>query len=120
MIDAHFSRAIHGSVSRWILDNPLEFCLSAFDNPVELGANLLPAIVTALEEVKVSLYDVQHSAWSNPLIHLRAVFDVHELPETPTAFIPVPDLATTVAARACAVACLAALNSDTISYGSEN
>lgn len=120
MIDAHFSRAIHGSVSRWMLDNPLEFCLSAFDNPVELGANLLPAIVTALEEVKVSLYDVQHSAWSNPLIHLRAVFDVHELPETPTAFIPVPDLATTVAARACAVACLAALNSDTISYGSEN
>ena len=103
-----------------MLDNPLEFCLSAFDNPVELGANLLPAIVTALEEVKVSLYDVQHSAWSNPLIHLRAVFDVHELPETPTAFIPVPDLATTVAARACAVACLAALNSDTISYGSEN
>lgn len=120
MIDAHFSRAIHGSVSRWMLDNPLEFCLSAFDNPVELGANLLPAIVTALEEVKVSLYDVQHSAWSNPLIHLRAVFDVHELPETPTVFIPVPDLATTVAARACAVACLAALNSDTISYGSEN
>ncbi|WP_416199709.1 MAG: TfdA family taurine catabolism dioxygenase TauD [Pseudomonas shahriarae] len=120
MIDAHFSRAIHGSVSRWMHDNPLEFCLSALNNPVELGATLLPAIVTALEDVNISLYDVQRIAWSNPLIHLRAVFDVHELPETPTAFIPVPDVATTVAARACAVACLAALNSDTISYGSEN
>ncbi|MEE4634104.1 TauD/TfdA family dioxygenase [Pseudomonas sp. SDO528_S397] len=120
MIDAHFSRAIHGSVSRWMHDNPLEYCLSALDNPVELGASLLPAIELALENVDVTLADIQRHAWMNPLIHLKEVFDIHELPETPTAFIPVPDVATTVTARACAVACLAALNSDTISYGSEN
>ncbi len=101
-------------------DNPLKFCLSALDNPVVLGACLLPAIESALANVNVTLADVQRYAWTNPLIHLKAVFDVNELPETPTAFIPVPDVASTVAARVCAVACLAALNSDTISYGSEN
>lgn len=120
MIDAHFSKAINISVSRWIHDNPLGFCLSALDDPVELGASLLLAIESALANVNVTLADVQRHAWMNPLIHFKAVFDVQELPETPTAFIPVPDVATTLAARACAVACLAALNSDTISYGSEN
>ncbi|MBX8494162.1 TauD/TfdA family dioxygenase [Pseudomonas cichorii] len=103
-----------------MLDNPLEFCLSALNNPVELGASLLPAIESGLSNVDLTLEEVQRHAWINPLIHLRAVFDVHELPETPTSFIPVPDVASTVAARACAVACLAALNSNTISYGSEN
>jgi hypothetical protein len=103
-----------------MLDNPLEFCLSALNNPVELGASLLPAIESALASVDLTLVEVQRHAWMNPLIHLKAVFDVHELPETPIAFIPVPDVASTVAARACAVSCLAALNSDTISYGSEN
>lgn len=120
MIDAHFSRAIHSSVSRWILDNPLEFCISALDNPVELGASLLPVVESALARVDLTLEEVQRHAWINPFIHLKAVFDVHELPGTPTAFTPVPDVTSTVAARACAVASLAALNSDTISYGSEN
>ncbi|WP_227747829.1 Fe(II)-2OG oxygenase family protein [Pseudomonas syringae] len=120
MIDAHFSGAIHGAVSQWMHDNPLDLCLSALDNPVALSDSLLPLIESALAQVNVTLADVQHHAWMNPLIHLKAVFDVHELPETPTAFIPVPDVTSTVAARASAVACLAALNSDTISYGSEN
>jgi hypothetical protein len=120
LVDAHFSRAIRGSVSQWMHDNSLESCLAALDNPVELGAHLLPQVIAALTDVDVDLYDVQRSAWSNPLIHLRAVFDIQDLPETPSAFIPVPDVATTVAARASAVVCLAALNSDTISYGSEN
>ncbi|WP_082888315.1 TauD/TfdA family dioxygenase [Pseudomonas sp. p21] len=101
-------------------DNSLECCLAALDNPVELGAQLLPAILDALSAADVDLHNLQRSAWANPLIHLRATFDIHNLPETPTAFIPVPDVATTVAARASAVACLATLNSDTISYGSEN
>lgn len=103
-----------------MLDNSLELCIRALNNPVELGARLLPAIESALASVELTLEEVQRQAWMNPLIHLKAVFDVHELPETPTAFIPVPDVASTVAARACAVACLVALNSDTISYGSEN
>jgi hypothetical protein len=120
LIDAHFSKAIRGSVSQWMHDNSLESCLAALDNPVDLGAYLLPQVIAALTAVDVDLYDVQRSTWTNPLIHLRAVFDIHDLPDTPTAFIPVPDVASTVAARASAVVCLAALNSDTISYGSEN
>ncbi|WP_339541391.1 TauD/TfdA family dioxygenase [Pseudomonas sp. RA_5y_Pfl1_P24] len=120
MIDAYFSRAIRDSVSQWMYDNSLESCLAALDNPVELGAHLLPQVIAALTEVNVDLYDLQHSAWANPLIHLRGVFEIHDLPGTPTAFIPVPDVPTTVAARASAVVCLAALNTDTISYGSEN
>jgi hypothetical protein len=121
LIDAHFSRAIHGAVSGWMLDNSLESCLSALDHPSQLSSLLLPAVEAYLANVGIELYDVQEHAWTNPLIHLRAVFDVHQdLPETPSAFIPVPDVATTIAARACAVACLAALNSDTVSYGSEN
>lgn len=103
-----------------MLDNPLEFCLSALNNPVELGASLLPAIESVLANIDLTLEEVQRHAWTNPLLHLKAVFHVHDLPDTPTAFTPVPDVASTVAARACAVACLAALNSDTISYGSEN
>ncbi|KPX23347.1 hypothetical protein ALQ27_200027 [Pseudomonas syringae pv. delphinii] len=102
-------------------DNALKSCLSALDHPSQLGALLLPTVKAYLASVGVELYEVQEHAWTNPLIHLRAVFDVpKDLPETPSAFIPVPDVATTIAARACAVACLAALNSDTVSYGSEN
>lgn|GEM_PF-1002231 len=120
MIDAHFSMAIRGAVNRWMSDNPFETCLLALDSPVALGEALLPQIESALSNVGLTLADVQRHAWVNPLFHLKAVFDIDELPETPAAFVPVPDVFTTVAARACSVACLAALNSDTISYGSEN
>ncbi|MEH6494021.1 MAG: taurine catabolism dioxygenase TauD [Halopseudomonas sp.] len=101
-------------------DNPLETCLLALDSPVVLGEALLPQIESALSNVGLALADVQRQAWVNPFSHLKAVFDIDDLPETPAAFTPVPDVVTTVAARACSVACLAALNSDTISYGSEN
>lgn len=120
MIDAHFSMAIRGAVNRWMFDDPFETCLLALDSPVALGEALLPQIESALASVGLTLADVQRHSWVNPLFHLKAVFDIDELPETPDAFTPVPDVFTTVAARACAVACLAALNSDTISYGSEN
>lgn len=112
--------AIRGAVNRWMLDNPFETCLLALDSPLALGEALLPQIELALASVGLTLADVQRHSWVNPLFHLKAVFDIDELPETPDAFTPVPDVFTTVAARACAVACLAALNSDTISYGSEN
>lgn len=121
MLNAHFSKAIHDAVSDWMLKNPLGTCLSALGHPSRLGSILLPAIQVSLAKVGIELYDVQEHAWTNPLIHLRAVFDLkQDLPETPSAFTPIPDVATTVAARACAVACLAALNSETVSYGSEN
>ncbi|WP_235663092.1 TauD/TfdA family dioxygenase [Pseudomonas coronafaciens] len=121
MLNAHFSRAIHSAVRDWMLENSLDTCLSALDHPSQLGAILLPGIEASLAKVDVELYDVQEHAWTNPMIHLRAAFEIHQdLPETPSAFTPVPNVATTIAARACAVACLAALNSDTVSYGSEN
>ncbi|AFC85854.1 Taurine catabolism dioxygenase TauD, TfdA family [Frateuria aurantia DSM 6220] len=100
--------------------NPLGVCLSALDHPDALGATLRPEIEALLAQANVSLHDIQQRAWTMPLIHLRSAFEVGDLPETPAAFIPVPDDESTIAARACSIACLAVLNSDTISYGSEN
>lgn len=120
MIDAHFAGAIHSAVSEWMRGSTLDVCLSALDHPVDLGATLRPTIEALLAQADVSLYDIQQRAWTMPFIHLRAVFEIGDLPETPTTFIPVPDAESTIAAQACAIAGLATLNSDTISYGSEN
>ncbi|HGX3309058.1 TPA: taurine catabolism dioxygenase TauD [Pseudomonas aeruginosa] len=63
---------------------------------------------------------VKAVAWAKPFLHLRAVFDPVKLPDTPVAFIKVPDVEGTLLARASAIAALAALELETISYGSEN
>lgn len=120
LIDAHFSGAIHKAVSEWMRGSSLNVCLAALDHPDILGAALRPAIEASLAQANVSLYDIQQRAWTMPLLHLRAAFEVGDLPETPTTFIPVPNDESTIAARACAIACLAVLNSNTISYKSEN
>ncbi|MEC6746822.1 TauD/TfdA family dioxygenase [Pseudomonas qingdaonensis] len=120
MIDAHFSAAVRSCVAQWMQAHSQEDCRRVLGNPVELANELTPKVETLLSEAGTSLYSLQKHAWTHPVIHLRSVFDATELPETPSAFAPVPEVAATIAARATAIVALAMLNAQTVSYGSEN
>ncbi|WP_282115438.1 TauD/TfdA family dioxygenase [Pseudoalteromonas arctica] len=53
-------------------------------------------------------------------MRLTKVFVPDELPDSPCDFYPVPDVEGTLLAQVTAIACLATINSSTISYRSEN
>lgn len=94
---------------------------AALKNPVEVGADLLPLIEAKLTAAgATTLAEVLEHAWTVPALHLRSVFEPGVLPPTPEEFAPVPVCLGTGVAMITAIASLAALNSATISYGSEN
>jgi len=119
-----FAEAVHVTVASWMAARSPEQCAAALGDPVTLAGELLPRIKEHLEAHGLSLHQLKGLAWSEPCIHLRGVFTVEEvsgsMPETPRAFLPVPDCQATIAARVSAVACIAAIESSVVSYASEN
>lgn len=120
LIDAHFSAAMRSGVAQWMQTNSIEDCQKALADPVQLATELTPPVLAALIEAGTSLHALQERAWIHPVIHLRNVFEATALPETPSAFVPIPEHPATIAARAAAIVALAMLNAQTVSYGSEN
>ncbi|WP_208459123.1 TauD/TfdA family dioxygenase [Paraburkholderia sp. BCC1876] len=89
-------------------------------DPVKLGGELVRGVGAELERLGLDLSTVRSLAWSNAYIHLPDAFASLGLPDTPTAFCPVPQAEGTLLARATSIASLAAIGLDAVSYGSEN
>lgn len=80
----------------------------------------MPVIESELNNRDCSCAKVKDLAWTQPCLKLENIFQPLDLPDTPIDFYPVPDVEGTALARVTAIACLAAINSSTVSYGSEN
>lgn len=121
MVIAHFCTAVRAAVREWMGAQSEPQIREALENPVALGAQLLPVIQAKLSAAgATTLAEVLEHAWTAPALHLRSVFEPGALPPTPEGFTPVPVCPGTAVAMVTAIAALAALNSATISYGSEN
>ncbi|WP_246881750.1 MULTISPECIES: TauD/TfdA family dioxygenase [unclassified Pseudomonas] len=120
MIDAHFSTALRSVITDWRSPLTPAQAIEQLDDPVSLGQSLLPAIDAELAKLGCARADVKNYAWRNPYLCLRNAFNPADIPETPIDFRPVPNTEGTLLARATVIVCLAALDSDTVSYGSEN
>ncbi|WP_411563627.1 TauD/TfdA family dioxygenase [Pseudomonas shirazensis] len=121
MVIAHFCTAVRAVVRDWMGAQSEPQIREALENPVALGAQLLPVIQAKLSAAgATTLAEVLEHAWTAPALHLRSVFEPGALPPTPEDFTPVPVCPGTAVAMVTAIAALAALNSATISYGSEN
>jgi hypothetical protein len=119
-LDYIFAEAVRTVVANWMAERSLEQCASSLDDPVTLASELLPRVKAHLEAHGSTLPQLKNFAWSEPCIHLQAVFPVEALPETPSAFLPIPDCHATIVARISSVACIAAIESSVVSYASEN
>ncbi|WP_174959071.1 TauD/TfdA family dioxygenase [Halopseudomonas pelagia] len=120
MIEEIFSQAVRFAVTNWRTGVTFEQMLNGLACPGDLSRELLPAIEHELNKRNCSGAEVRAFAWSQPFLKLEAVFQPSELPDTPINFCPVPDAEGTVLARVSAIACLAIINSASVSYGSEN
>jgi len=120
LIEVIFSQAVRAAVTSWRSSVSFEYMLESLARPRELGYELLPLIETELKSHNCSCAEVAAFAWDNPLVKLEAVFEVPELPETPTDFRPVPEIEGTLLAQITAIACLTTINSNAVSYRSEN
>ncbi|KWS40884.1 TauD/TfdA family dioxygenase [Pseudomonas syringae] len=120
MIEAIFSQAVRAAVTGWRANVSLEQMLDYLTRPADLGRELVPAIEHELNSRGTCCAEVQAYAWAQPCLKLESVFETSALPDTPTDFCPVPDVEGTALARITAIGCLAAINSATVSYGSEN
>lgn len=120
LIEATFSQAVRVAVTNWRANVTFEQMLEYLACPRELGRELLPAIERELNSRDSSCAEVQAFAWAQPYLKLEAVFQPSDLTDTPTGFCPVPEVEGTALARVTAIASLAAINSATVSYGSEN
>lgn len=120
MISVIFSQAVRTAVANWRAGVTFEQMLDSQTRPRELGHELVPTIEHELKKRACSCAKVQDFAWTQPYLKLEAIFQPSNLPDTPTDFCPVPDVEGTAIARVTAIACLAAINSATVSYGSEN
>lgn len=121
MVIDHFCAAVRSAVEEWMAPFAEVEIQAMLEDPVALGARIVPSIEAKLESAGVTtLADVIAYAWSVPAVHLRTVFDASHLPDTPVAFAPVPSCLGTAIAMVTTVAAFAALGSATVSYGSEN
>lgn len=120
LINVIFSQAVRAAVTHWRVQLTLEQVIDHLANPAQLGRMLVPAIEQELNKRNCSCAEVKDYAWAQPYLRLQSVFEPGELPDTPTDFCPVPTAEGTVLAKVTAIACLAAIGSDTVSYGSEN
>lgn len=120
LIDVIFSQAVRAAVTHWRAQLTLEQVIESLANPVNLGLMLAPAIEQELNSHNCSCAAVKDYAWAQPYLRLQAVFETGELPDTPEDFCPVPSAEGAAMAMVSAIACLAAIGSDTVSYGSEN
>lgn len=120
LIEAIFSQAVRAAVTDWRTKVTFEQMLEYLAQPRDIGDELVPAIERELNSRDCSCAQVKAFAWMKPYLKLEAVFEPSDLPDTPTDFCPVPEVEGTALARVTAIACLAAINSATVSYGSEN
>ncbi|MEV4782133.1 hypothetical protein [Burkholderia sp. LMU1-1-1.1] len=91
-----------------------------FGQPVELQATLVEIITRRLLEAGHSPLDLCKELEKLTYVHLKGVFSVEGLPETPNGFYPIPDCRSTVAARLVAISLGGFFAKRMISYGSEN
>lgn len=121
MIVAHFCAAVRAAVGEWMAAHTEAEVLTMLEDPAALGGRIVPLIEASLASVgSTTLASMIEYAWSAPNVHLQAVFEPDDLPDTPVAFAPVPLCSGTLRAMVTAVAAFAALGSATVSYGSEN
>ncbi|WP_241579329.1 TauD/TfdA family dioxygenase [Rosenbergiella nectarea] len=120
MISVIFSQAVRAAVTNWRAGVTFEQMLDSLSRPRELGKELVLTIEDELKKRDCSRAKVQDFAWTQPYLKLEDIFQPSDLPDTPTDFCPVPNVEGTVLARVTAIACLATINSATVSYGSEN
>lgn len=120
MIEEIFSQAVRAAVTNWRSSVSFEDMIEGLACPGKLGRELLPAIESELNSRNCSRDKVKAFAWEAPLLTLEAVFEQLELPGTPIDFRPVPLVEGAVLAQITAIACLATIDSDAVSYGSEN
>ena len=120
LIDVIFSEAVRAAVTHWRSQLTFEQVIENLANPVDLGLILVPAIEQELNTRNCSCAEVKDYAWAQPYLRLEDVFEPGQLPVTPEDFCPIPSAEGTALAMVTAIACLAAIGSDTVSYGSEN
>lgn len=120
LIEAIFSQAVRAAVTNWRASLTIEQMLEYLARPVVLGRELVPMIEHELKSRDCSRAEVKALAWEKPFLKLEAAFVPSDLPDTPIDFRPVPDVEGTVLARITTIACLAAIDSVSVSYGSEN
>jgi L-asparagine oxygenase len=114
------STAVRSVVAHWIEATTYEEKAAAFEDTAAIGQELGAAVDESLAASGVAPDVVSKKTLSAACTHLKDVFKLGELPETPQDFLYVPDVNGTFAGRAAALAIHSFLKLETISYGSEN
>ncbi|KGG96023.1 TauD/TfdA family dioxygenase [Comamonas thiooxydans] len=120
MLETALASAIKAVVSEWAQATSPENQVVELQNPATLAVTLGLAVEAVLIDTGFSLDSIRAELLAAPFIHLKGVFDILVLPDTPTTFNPVPDVPETLVARASILAVHALLLKETVSYGTEN
>lgn len=91
-----------------------------FEKVTAYQDELLAILIRHLETSGCIVAELRAELKKLTYLHLSKVFDVADLPETPVAFLPLPDCAATIFARLGALAVAAFFQKTSVSYGSEN
>lgn len=91
-----------------------------FREPVRLQASLVEILRRKLIEAGHSPSELREELAKLTYVHLKGVFSVEGLPETPAGFYPIPECNATIAARLVAISLGGFFAKRMISYGSEN
>lgn len=120
MIAPKLAAAIRTAVAAWEVETSIEQRVGALADSKKLGGELASTVEEALIAAGEDLATVCQEVMSAPFVVLPNAFEPSQLPDTPDWFTPVPDATGTYAGRAAAIAALAFLSMETVSYGSEN
>jgi L-asparagine oxygenase len=114
------STAVRSVVGHWIAATTYEEKEAAFEDTAALGQEFGAAVEESLVAAGIEPDVVRKKTLIAACTHLKDVFQLGELPDTPQDFLYVPDVNGTFAGRAAALATHGFLKLETISYGSEN
>lgn len=120
MTETHLAAAVRAAVEQWMQSTTPARRGEDLARPATLGATLGLLAQGFIVSEGHDPSELRQALLRAPFNHLKGVFDVGALLDTPTSFNPVPLLDGTAAARAAALAVHAVLYMETISYGSEN
>ena len=112
--------AVKDAVAEWRLRLDFDSAAQAVEDPVAFTAQILPIVEQRLALSGVTVGDLRATGHQEVFIHLPNAFDAQGLDETPLTFLPVPSCEGALRAKAAAIAAMAVIGLQAVSYGSEN
>mgnify|MGYP003587660956 CR=1 FL=1 len=112
--------AVKDAVAEWRQHLDFDSAAQAIEDPVAFTAQILPLVEQQLALSSVTVGELRAIAQQEVFIHLPNAFETQGLDETPSKFLPVPSSEGVLRAKAAAIAAMAVIGLQAVSYGSEN